>query len=328
MSLPVSGPVSPLLHSELEPVLSTAGGLTAPQLRRSEAAALRSFSNTVAALAAGYLLTGEVQYAEQANLWLKPWLLAPESRLQPVFDAVGCAPGKDTATPAGVVDLVPLAELTRALSFLTDALAPGDLEAIQAWCTEAARWLDTNRQALIARDTKDHRASAHLLVASALARFRRDETTLEDCRKRFRTHALRNQIRNDGVFPQEVATPNPYRNTLFNLDLLAGACQLLSSQFDLLWIYELVDGVGMRTVAAYLYPVVSQPEKWGYPADARFFRDLPGRRPGMLFCGRAFNRPEYVAAWQQRPPSIPEGLSESFPIRQPALWTARAPHGL
>ena len=327
LSAPIQPPGSPDFHTEIEPNVVTAGALPRPRLVRTDAVALQNVSATVAALAAGFLLTRDDAYAQRAVAHVQAWFVTPATRLNPTFDQAGCAIGTSTGTPAGVIDLVPLAEVARALSFFSDALTPADLATIQTWFTNTQHWLNDNRQAYIARESKDHRASAHLLISSAVARFLRDETVLEDCRKRFRVHTLRNQVRSDGVFPQEVASPNPYRNTLFNFDLLGGACQLLSSQFDLLWDHELIDGVGMRIVAAYLYPVIAHPERWGFPADAQHFRDLPGRRPALLFSGRAYSRPEYVELWRSLPAAPPVSIAETFPIRQPALWTARAPHG-
>ena len=329
LSQPVLPPPAPSFYTETEPHVTTAGALPLPGLKRHDALALQAFSAVFAALVDGFLLTRDELYTQRAVAHLRPWLLTPATRLTPGFDQAGCAPGTTTGTPMGVVDLAPLAEVARALSFLLDVLSPDDAEGVHTWFTAALQWFQTNKQAFIAREAKDRRASAWLLVTAAFARFLRDENALEDARKIFRSHTLRHQIRSDGVFPQEVATPNPYRNTLFNFDMLAGACQLLSSQFDLLWDFELVDGVGLRIVAAYLYPVIAHPERWGFPADAAHFRDLPGRRPGMLFAGRAYNRPEYVEAWLSAPGvPPPEEIAYSFPIRHPALWTARAQHGL
>lgn len=317
--------------SEAEPDIRVAGAANPPSLFRSHARALREFSATVATLSAAFLLTHEAAYAARAAEHLRASLLTPATRMEPSFNTAGCAPGTTIGNPIGVVDLIPLAELARALSFLVDdgSLTTQEWDALRAWFSSASEWLNSNRAAGIARDAKDHRASAWLLIASAIARFNRDENGLEACRKRFRTPTLRNQIRVDGVFPQEVATPLPYRNTLLNFDLLAGSCQLLHSSFDPLWSYELIDGIGLRVVAAYLYPVITHPERWGFVADAVNFRDLPGRRPGMLFAGRAYDRPEYVAAWQAAPSGgAKDELAASFPIHEPLLWTARAPHGL
>ncbi len=314
---------------------------------RAHALALRKTSNVIACLSAAYVLEKNAAYAQRAGAHLRAWFLDAKKRMSPEASLAGCEPGSlsvaakaasDTnnahavkGTPAGIVDLVPLAELARATSFLVDSetLTTEEWTAIGQWFTELATWLNTDRTAGLARDTKDHRASAWLLINAAIARSQRDDKLLEACRKRFRAPTLRNQITADGRFPQEVATPEPFRNTLFNFDLLTGACQLLASPFDLLWDYELQDGPGMRAVAAFVFPSIADPTKWAYVADLAHFRDLPGPRPGLLFAGRAYNRPEYTELWRSLDPlEVPEAIGGSFPIREPLLWTARAAHGL
>ena len=233
------------------------------------------------------------------------------------------------AQAAGIVDGVPLAEIARSLPFLADtaALAPPDLATTRAWFTSFLEWLNTARLPVIARDTKDHTASAWLLLASSVARLLGDETTLSACRHHFKTPTLRNQIDALGVFHHEVITDAPYRNSLFNFDMLTAACELLSTPFASLWPYELEDGPGLRSVAAFLYPMVHEPARWPYPADNFRFREVPRRRPGLLLAGRAYTRPEYVDLWRSLPqPGVDDPLRASFPIRQPLLWTARPPH--
>jgi hypothetical protein len=317
--------------SEIEPERGVSDPRATSKPFRAHAIALRNTSVNIACLSAAYLLTHDEKYAQCAGDHLRAWFITPATRMLPSADLAGCEYGSDKGTPAGIVDLAPLAELVRSTSFLVDskALAEDELDTMNQWFADFATWLDTNRDAGIARDKKDHRASAWLLIRSAIARSARSDSDLEACRKRFRAPTLRNQINEAGIFPQEVATPNPYRNTLFNFDLLAGACQLLDSPFDLLWDYQLIDEVGMRSVAACLYPLIAHPEKWTYVADADHFMELPGPRPALLFAGRAYERPEYVALWRKLDAQpVPADLAGSFPIRQPLLWTERAAHGL
>jgi hypothetical protein len=317
--------------SEVEPERGVSDPHTSSKLFRSHATALRNTSANVACLSAAYFLTKDEQYAHRAGEHLRAWFVTENTRMLPTGDLAGREYGSEAGTPTGMTDFAPLAELIRSTSFLVDsqALAEDELDLMNQWFLDFAAWLDTNRTAKLARDTRDHRASAWLLVRSAIARAARKDQDIEDCRKRFRTPTLRNQINDVGVFPQEVSTPNPYRNTLLNFDLLAGACQLLASPFDLLWDYDLQDGPGMRIVAAHLYPVILRPDKWGYMADADHFIELPGPRPALLFAGRAYNRPEYVDLWRKLDAlPVPTNLAEAFPIRQPLLWTERAAHGL
>ena len=337
----LAAPITPLIPaanapantfvSEVEPERGVADPHTSNKLFRANAIALRNTSANVACLSAAYILTHDEQYSRRAGEHLRAWFVTEKTRMLPTGDLAGREYGSAAGTPNGIVDFAPLAELIRSTSFLVDSqtLAEDELDTMNQWFLDFASWLDTDRTAKLARDTRDHRASAWLLIRSAIARATRKDQDIEDCRKRFRAPTLRNQIDANGIFPQEVSTPNPYRNTLFNFDLLAGVCQLLASPFDLLWDYDLQDGPGMRIVAAHLYPVIAHPEKWNYMADADHFLELPGPRPALLFAGRAYERPEYVDLWRKLDPQpVPANIGEAFPIRQPLLWTERAAHGL
>lgn len=322
-------------YSEFAPVPGEKTASPVPVPFREHSTALRRFSNTVATLTAAYLLTHEDPYALRAGQHLYAWFVQASTRMEPQFNNAGCAIGaKAAGTPGGVLDAVPLAEVARAMSFLVDtaALSPSDTQAVHKWLADLLGWLNNDRNAFIAREAKDRRASAWLLLASAVSRSVRDSSVLDACTHRFRKPTLRNQINATGAFPHEITTPFPFRNTLLNFDLLAGACQILSTPFDNLWPFELEDGPSMRAVAAFLFPALQDRAKWPYIADPQFFRDLPGRRAGLLFAGRAFNRPEYVDLWRSTPApdmnSLPEPVAASFPIHEPLLWTTRAAHGL
>jgi Alginate lyase len=301
------------------------------KLFRAHARALRNFSATVSALAAAYVISNDAPYAQRAGAHLNAWFVDPATRMNPTPNLAGILViPADTGTPAGVMDLLSLAEVIRASSFILDQSGlPDDAQTtITTWFADFGSWLRTTPFMMLARDTRDHRASAWLLLNSAIARATRNEKNLDDCRRRFLKPTLRNQIVADGNFPQEAATANPYRNTLMNYDLLAAICQLLTSPFDDPWHYELLDGPGMRAVAAYMFPVIADRNKWRYVSDAEGFRELPGRRPALLFAGHAFHQEQYIDLWQHTSPTIPADISFSFPVRQPLLWTARAPHGL
>jgi hypothetical protein len=273
------------------------------------------FSARVAVLTAAFVLTQEEAHAGRARELLNTWLLAADTKLGP--------PAK-----LGVMGMIPLAEVAVALRFLVDFLEPEMLAALRAFFKDAQVYLQTDHDALLARDKSDVRGAAWLLESAAFARALPDENALIACRRWFRSSALRKEVSADGTFPEEIASPNPLRNTLFHFDLLTGACQLLSTPFENLWNVELMDGPGMRVIVAWLYPRIKDRAQWGAVADAQFFREVPLRRPGFLFSGRAYDRAEYVELWNSEPAGVPSVLAASVPIREPLLWTARALHGL
>lgn len=290
--------------------------------------ALLSLAHIVPALTAAYVLTKEERYAQQAVAHLRAWFISSETSMTPKMEYAQVIPPAKTGSPAGIIEAVHLAEVAQSIQFLSnsEALSSADLESIYQWFTGYLDWLNNSRNAGLARDSRDHNGSSWLLQAAACARLNlKDDQPLTTLRHQFRSSTIRAQITFDGSFPHELTTPDPYRNSLFNLDMLAGCCELLSTRFENVWNYELQDGPGMRVAVARLFPFIAQRRAWPYRADSAFFNELPLRRPALLFAARAYSRPEYADVWRTLPPDTtnPE-LDRTFPIRQPLLWVTRA----
>ena len=290
--------------------------------------ALLKFSICVPALAAAFVLTSEARYAQSAVTHLRAWFLDPATRMTPSLLYGQTIPPAKTGRLEGVVEAVHLAEVVQCLPFLinSEAFTDADFTGIKKWFAEYFDWLNTSRLAGLARDNKSHHGTSWLLQAAAIAHLNQaaDDAPLTTLRHQYKSSTIRAQILADGTFPHELTTPNPYRNTLFNLDMFAAVCLLLSTRFESVWDYELQDGPGMRTVIARLYPYIANRGTWPYRADAKYFTDLPIRSPSLLFAARAYSRPEYASLWTtlKPDPAIPE-LQRSFPIRQPLLWVTR-----
>jgi Alginate lyase len=290
--------------------------------------AIVNFGICVPALTAAFVLTSEAKYAQQALVHLKAWFVDPETRMTPNLAYGQTIRPAKAGRPEGVVEAVHLAEVVQCIPFLanSETFTETDRAAVQKWFADYFEWLNTSRLAGLARDTKSHLGTSWLLQAAAIAHLNeiKDDAPLTALRHQFRSSTIRAQIMANGTFPHELSTPNPYRNTLFNLDMLAGVCVLLTTRFESVWDYELQDGPGMRTVMARMYPCILDRGVWPYVADAEHFKNLPIRPPSLLFAARAYNRPEYAELWKTLKPdtSIPE-LQRTFPIRQPLLWVTR-----
>ncbi|WP_158945059.1 alginate lyase family protein, partial [Granulicella sp. S190] len=271
--------------------------------------ALLNLSLYVPALTAAFLLTSDPRYAQQAAAHLRAWFLTPATRMTPSIQYAQTIPPAKNGRPEGVIEAVHLAEIVQSLPFLlpSEVFTDEDLATLTKWFTDYFDWLNTSRLAGLARDHKSHHGSSWLLQAAAIAHLTQltDDSPLTTLRHQYKSSTIRAQILADGTFPHELTTPNPYRNTLFNLDMLAAICLLLSSRFESVWDYELQDGPGMRTVVARIYPYILSRGSWPYRADATYFTSLPIRPPSLLFAARAYDRPEYAALWKTLPPDPP-----------------------
>jgi hypothetical protein len=302
-----------LVQIEHDRILAAAQVATLPPSTRQppESAAFLAFTLSVPALAAATIVdpANGPRYTAAASAQLKAWFLNPETRLPTA------PPGKEFEPLAS---LAPLAEIAVALPFLP--LDPDLLTALKQWFADYLTWLTEDRTALLARDARSHHGSGWLLQTAAFARLTGNETVTADLRHRFKTVTVRAQIDANGFFPHELTTENPLRNSLWNLDLLAGVCVLLSTRFESLWDHELQDGPGMRAAIARHAVYIGRRELWPYPSDAMHFNLLPGRRPALLFAGRAFSAADYVTLWRTLSGPTDPDLLRAFPIRQPILW--------
>jgi hypothetical protein len=310
------------------PYIQHADNATNPDAFTAHRDALLNFSICVPALTAAFVLTNETRYAQQAVTHLRAWLLDSATRMTPSLLYAQTIPPAKTGRFEGVVEAVHLAEVVQCLPFLanSEAFSESDYASLKKWFAEYFEWLNSSRLAGLARDNKSHHGSSWLLQAAAIAHLTAstEDAPLTALRHQYKSSTIRAQIVADGTFPHELTTPNPYRNTLFNLDMLSGVCVLLSTRFESVWDYELQDGPGMRSVIARMYPYIRDRGTWPYRADAAHFNDLPIRPPGLLFAARAYNRPEYAELWKtlKPDPAVPE-LQRTFPIRQPLLWVTR-----
>jgi hypothetical protein len=316
----------------------------------------------VPVLAAAHLLTGEDRYADHAAVWLRAWFIDPATSMTPRLDygqmvaptPAGEPPtiqtkptfGPTPAAPAGgqfqgILETLPLAEVAQAIPFLatSPALTDAGKTALNAWFSAYLLWLiqpqDSGpRLAALARDQKNHHGTSWLLQVSAYsiltapanAAPKAEGNALADLRHRFRSVTLRAQINADGSFPHELSSATPYRDSLFNLDMLAAVCLLLTTRFDNVWEYELEDGPGMRSAIAYHFPFIADRTAWPFRADIVHFNEVPGRRASLLFTARAYQRPEYAALWKKLPPDPPTlDILRTLPIHQPLLWVVQPP---
>ena len=269
--------------------------------------AFLQFTLDVPALAGAVQIDADnaAKFSAKAEATLAAWFVQKPLRLE-------ITGFEDLLGPSG------LAEVAVAMPFL--GVGPGIMAAVTAWFKTYLNYLTTDKTAGLARDAKDRHGTSWLLQVAAFAKLCGDEAVMEAVRVRFRHAALRAEINADGFFPGELRTTNPFRNSLMNLDMLAGVCVLASTRFESLWDLELQDGPGMRAAVARHVPYMAKRASWPYAADAAGFKLLPGRRPVLAFAARAYAQPEYAALFLQLPELTDGELLRSLPIRQPLLW--------
>jgi hypothetical protein len=293
--------------------------------------ALLRLSIQTPALTAAWRITSDKKYAAHAAAHLRAWFVTPDTRMNPNLEHAQAISGVTTGRGVGIIDTLHLVEVARAATLLDEANLLGpDAETIKKWFADYLTWMTTSKNGIDERDSKNNHASCWVLQAAEFARYTRNSAVTQLCIDRFRTNLIPDQVAPDGSLPLELARTKPYSYSLFDLDVLATICQVISSSpsasnADLWHFTPPPKGVapqsGVEKAVAFMAPYIRDKKSWPHPADVEYFNDLPVRQPNLLFAGLAYHRPEYIALWRTLPadPTVDE-IIRNFPIRQPILW--------
>src|SRR5258708_5107998 len=201
----------------------------------------------VASMTTTWLLTGDRAFAEGAWIHLNAWFCDEESRMNPHLRYAQAVSGVVDGRCYGIVDTIHLTEVALAVLKLRQygGLSSAQLKGVVGWFEEFNDWLLTDEFGRKERVRKNNHATCWLLQVAAYSLLLEDWLSIKQCKRDFKYRIVAKQMAQDGSFPQELARTRPYNYSLFNLDLMACLCQILSCNEDSLWHYTMEDGRGM-----------------------------------------------------------------------------------
>jgi beta-galactosidase len=285
--------------------------------------AIRDLRDAVAALAAAYKVTGDDRYVTKAVELLRVFFLDPQTRMNPHLKYAQAIPGRSPGRGTGIIDALHLIEVPLAIQAMqkSSAFPLEVLAGLKQWFGELAEWMVTSKNGQEEAAAKNNHAVAFYLQLAVYAGFTGDEAKLAECRRQFKEVFVPNQMAADGSFPAELKRTKPYGYSIFQLDNMATLCQVLSSDRDDLWTFQLADDRGIRRAMAYLYPFLADKSKWPLKPDMQAWTDWPSRQPSLLFAGIALGQQPYLDLWRSLPPDpINAEVRRNIAITQPLLW--------
>ena len=285
--------------------------------------ALIRLSLHVPALAAAWIVTREKRFAEHAARHLRAWFVDAPTSMKPHLLYAQAIKGRVTGRGIGIIDTLHLVEVARAIDRLESSrsISSGDLDAVKGWFSRYVEWMTSHEYGIAERDAKNNHGTCWVVQVAEFARLTGRSDLTAFCRRRVKEVLIPQQMAADGSFPLELARTKPYGYSLFNLDAMATACQILSTVDDNLWNFELADGRGMRKALSFMAPFIADKTKWPYKPDVMYHDGWPVRHVSLLFGGLALNRSEYIELWRRLDPDpTVDEIIRNYPIRQPVLW--------
>ena len=302
-------------------------GLTNPANFTAHREAMVRLSIHVATLTAAWKITRNpaqrARFSAKAAAHLRAWFVTEATRMSPNLQHAQGITGVNTGRGIGIIDTIHLVEVARSADLLEQghALDAPTATAIRQWFAQYLTWLTASKNGIEERDQKNNHGSCWLLQVAEFATYLRLPAQIEFCSDRFRTALVPTQIALDGSLPLELARTKPFSYALFDLDILATLCQILSTPANDLWAFTTPDGRGIKSAVAYMVPFIADKSRWPLKPDVEFFDALPVRQPSLLFAGLAYRNPAWIALWRRLNPDPTVGeIIRNFPIRQTVLW--------
>jgi len=303
-------------------------GQTNPDNFSEHRHAMVRFSEITATLTSAWLLTGDRKYANKALEHLNAWFSDTNTRMNPNMLYAQAIWGRFTGRGIGLIDAYHLVEVAQSVKILIDNKAIPEKQAlkIKEWFSYFLNWMITHPYGIAEMNAKNNHGTCWVATASSMAILTGNEQVRQMCINRFKTILLPTQMADDGSFPLELKRTKPYGYSLFNIDAMCNAAQILSTPLTSLFEFKTSDGKSLKKGMEFIYPFILDKSKWPFDKDIYIWDEWPVRQSSLLFAGLAYKNEDYISTYLSLPanPEHPEVI-RNLPVRHPAIWLLKKP---
>lgn len=298
-------------------------GMTNPDNFVAHRHAMIRLSQVVGALASAYKITGDEKYVHHALQHCKAWFVDTATLMNPNLLYAQAIKGRSTGRGIGIIDTIHFIEVVQGLLSMqaSKAMNSETLAAIRNWFAEYLQWLTTHKYGKDEMNAENNHGTCWVMQVAAFARFTGNETLLQFCSDRYKNILLPGQMAVDGSFPRELRRTKPYGYSIFNLDAMTTVCQILSTKQNDLWNYTTADGKSIKKGLEYLYPFITDKNKWPHQKDVMYWDNWPVAQPFLVFGAEAFHNKDWLELWKKldHTPTVEE-VVRNLPVRNPIIW--------
>lgn len=298
-------------------------GLSNPNNFTAHRKAMIRFSQIIGYLTSAYIITKNNQYVEHAFKHLDAWFVNDSTYMNPSLLYAQAIKGKVTGRSVGIIDMIQMMEVAQSVYVLEKLLVRHQYQIakIKNWFSAYLQWVTTHPYGLEERDAKNNHSTCWVMQVAVFAKLTNNQTLLQDCKQRFKTILLPNQMSKNGSFSLELKRTKPYGYSLFNTDAMATICQVLSTNNDNLWQYTLQDERNIQQSIAFMYPFVKNKNAWTFPKDVMYWNEWPVAQPFLLFGYQAYQNKNWLKTWKNLE-HFPENeeVIRNLPIKNPLIW--------
>ncbi len=232
----------------------------------SDHANLFRMEDAVHALALGYYLTGDEQYADRAVLLLRTWFLDPATRMNPNLNYGQAIPGITTGRGIGLIGMREIPLVLDGITLLSRSphLTQTDRDGMRTWFSSYLEWLQNSPNGRAEAAAKNNHGSWYDQQLAGIALFLGDTKLARRVIETAKSKRIAYQIQADGREPLELARTKSFSYSVFNLLALMRLAQEGEIAGVDLWDDRTPGGGSIRGALNFLLPYALNEKPWPY----------------------------------------------------------------
>lgn len=220
-------------------------------------------------LTLAWYYSGNVKYAQRAELDIRTWFLNPATAMNPNLNFAQIIPCSTKISGTGIIDSSQsLTQVLDALAVL-DSGAPGwtgkDTSAAKAWFTKFLTWMQTSPQAKLELAATNNHGSFIDQQNAAMALYTGQTALAKSIVESVKLNRIDKQIKPDGSQPLELSRTMSWHYSNFNLVALGRLAEIGKNVGVDLWHYTSPSGGSILKAVDFLIPAAEQGQSvWPY----------------------------------------------------------------
>jgi hypothetical protein len=215
-------------------------------------------------LALAYYFTGEEQYASRAVEWIRTWLIAPETKMNPHLRFSQQIRGIDKERGTGILDGREFSSMIDAIGILrlSRSLSPADNQALEKWFKEYFTWLTESPNGKSESNARNNHGTWYDVHTVSVALFVGKKETARRIVEEAKEKRIAYQFSPEGEQAEEFARTLSWHYCQFNLSALFRLSTLARHTGVDLFNYSTQDGKSIRKGLDYLLPFAYKEKEW------------------------------------------------------------------